>query len=41
MYVADIKVIVSKARKEAADFRFKWGYEIPVEYLAKMYAKLM
>ena len=29
---------MSKARKEAADFRFKWGYEIPVEYLAKVMA---
>ena len=35
--LADIKSIVSKARKEAADFRFQWGYEIPVEFLSKVY----
>ena len=35
---ADVRVIVSKAREKAASFRYKWGYEIPVEFLAKMYA---
>lgn len=35
---ADVRVIVSKAREKAASFRYKWGYEIPVEFLAKIMA---
>jgi 20S proteasome alpha/beta subunit len=32
---ADAKSLVSHARSEAAEFKFKLGYEIPVDYLAK------
>ncbi|KAG0606725.1 hypothetical protein M758_9G163200 [Ceratodon purpureus] len=35
---ADAKSLVSHARAEAAEFRFKMGYEIPVDYLAKRLA---
>ena len=30
--------MVQKARAEAAEFRFKFGYEMPVDYLAKVLA---
>ena len=30
--------MVQKARAEAAEFRFKYGYEMPVDYLAKVLA---
>ncbi|MEW5316928.1 MAG: hypothetical protein WDW38_008267 [Sanguina aurantia] len=35
---ADARSIVQSARQEAAEFRFKFGYEIPVDYLAKVLA---
>lgn len=35
--VADARSLVSQARNEAAEFRFKWGYEMPVDVLAKWY----
>ncbi|XP_058108645.1 proteasome subunit alpha type-6 [Magnolia sinica] len=35
---ADARSLVQQARKEAADFRFKWGYEMPVNVLAKWIA---
>ena len=35
---ADARSIVQKARAEAAEFRFKYGYEIPVDFLAKILA---
>ncbi|CAL9762825.1 unnamed protein product [Musa acuminata subsp. burmannicoides] len=35
---ADAKSLVQQARNEAAEFRFKWGYEMPVDVLAKWYA---
>lgn len=35
---ADSKSIVQQARQQAAEFRFKFGYEIPVEFLAKVLA---
>ena len=35
---ADAKSQVQKARSEAAEFRFKYGYEMPVDYLAKVLA---
>ncbi|GLI64979.1 hypothetical protein VaNZ11_008403 [Volvox africanus] len=35
---ADTRAIVQQARQQAADFRFKFGYEIPVDYLAKVLA---
>ena len=35
---ADARSTVQKARAEAAEFRFKYGYEIPVDFLAKVLA---
>lgn len=35
---ADSRSIVQDARQRAADFRFKYGYEIPVDYLAQALA---
>ncbi|KAL6010601.1 Polyamine N-acetyltransferase 1 [Asimina triloba] len=35
---SDARSLVQQARKEAADFRFKWGYEMPVDVLAKWIA---
>lgn len=35
---ADTRSIVQQARQQAAEFRFKYGYEIPVDYLAKVLA---
>lgn len=35
---ADARSIVQQARQQAAEFRFKFGYEIPVDYLAKVLA---
>jgi 20S proteasome subunit alpha 1 len=35
IHAADAKSLVSHARSEAAEFKFKLGYEIPVDYLAK------
>ena len=37
---ADAEAQVGRAREEAADFLFKNGYEIPVEYLAKRLATI-
>ena len=34
-FAADSKSLLSKARNEAAEFKFKFGYEVPVDYLAK------
>mmetsp|Transcript_5486 Transcript_5486/g.12151 ORF Transcript_5486/g.12151 Transcript_5486/m.12151 type:complete len:246 (-) Transcript_5486:1062-1799(-) len=36
--IADAKSIVQNARQQAAEFRFKYGYEIPVDFLAKVLA---
>lgn len=36
--IADARSIVQRARREAAEFRFKYGYEIPVDFLAKVLA---
>lgn len=36
--LADTKSLVQKARSEAAEFRFKFGYDMPVDYLAKVLA---
>eukprot|EP00899_Mesostigma_viride_P027963 jgi/Mesvir1/8351/Mv12610-RA.1 len=38
--IADAKSTVSKARSEAAEFRHKFGYEIPPEHLAKRLADI-
>lgn len=38
MIAADAKSIVQQARQQAAEFRFKYGYECPVDYLAKVLA---
>jgi hypothetical protein len=35
---ADSKSTVQRARSEAAQFRFKFGYNMPVDYLAKVLA---
>jgi len=35
---SDARSIVQKARQEAAEFKFNYGYEIPVDYLAKRMA---
>ncbi|KAM3315730.1 hypothetical protein ACQJBY_034075 [Aegilops geniculata] len=35
---ADARSLVSQARNEAAEFRKKWGYEMPVDVLAKWIA---
>ena len=40
-YAADAKSLVAHARNEAAEFKFKLGYEIPVDYLAKRYRRSM
>lgn len=34
----DSRSIVQQARQQAAEFRFKFGYECPVDYLAKVLA---
>jgi 20S proteasome subunit alpha 1 len=35
---ADARQLVQQSRQHAADFRFKFGYECPVDYLAKVLA---
>lgn len=34
----DARSLVQKARSEAAEFRFKYGYEMPVHFLARVLA---
>lgn len=34
----DTRSLIQKARQEAAEFRFKFGYEIPPDYLARILA---
>ncbi|KAF4368912.1 hypothetical protein F8388_021524 [Cannabis sativa] len=36
--VADARTLVSQARNEAAEFRFRYGYEMPVNVLAQWIA---
>lgn len=36
--IPDARSIVQQARQQAAEFRFKYGYEIPVDFLAKVLA---
>lgn len=38
--VADARASVTRLRNEAAEFKFNYGYEIPVSYLAKRAADL-
>jgi 20S proteasome subunit alpha 1 len=40
MRSADGRLLVTWSRYEAAEFRFKYGYDIPVSYLAKRVADL-
>lgn len=37
-FPSDSRDIVQQARHQAAEFRFTYGYEIPVDYLAKVLA---
>lgn len=34
-FLADARTLVQQARNEAAEFRFRYGYEMPVDVLAK------
>lgn len=38
--IADARAAVSRARSEAAEFRYKFGYEMPADVLAKRLANL-
>ncbi|KTW28749.1 proteasome core particle subunit alpha 1 [Pneumocystis jirovecii RU7] len=38
--ISDARASVNRARSEAADFRYKYGYEIPVDVLAKRIANI-
>ncbi|GJY87484.1 proteasome subunit alpha type-6 [Tanacetum coccineum] len=38
---ADARTLVQQARKEAAEFRFKYGYEMPVDALARWFLSVM
>ncbi|CAG8746877.1 21819_t:CDS:2 [Cetraspora pellucida] len=38
--IADARAQVTRARQEAADFRYKYGYEIPTDMLAKRVANI-
>lgn len=35
---ADARDVVQQCREQAAEFRFTYGYEIPVDFLAKWLA---
>lgn len=37
---ADARVLAQRARYEAAEFKYKYGYEVPVSYIAKRMADL-
>ncbi|CAL9009687.1 unnamed protein product [Prunus brigantina] len=37
-FLADARTLVQQARNEAAEFRFKYGYEMPVDVLARWIA---
>lgn len=38
--IADARASVSRARGEAAEFRYKYGYEMPCDVLAKRLANI-
>jgi len=38
--IPDSRVLVMRARQEAAKFSFKYGYDVPVDYLAKRMASI-
>jgi len=38
--LADAKTLVQRTRFEAAEFKYKYGYEIPVQFLAKRIADI-
>ena len=38
--IADARASVSRARGEAAEFRYKYGYEMPCDVLAKRIANI-
>jgi 20S proteasome alpha/beta subunit len=38
--IADARFSVNQARMEAADFRYKYGYEMPCDVLSKRLANL-
>jgi 20S proteasome subunit alpha 1 len=39
--VADAKALISRSRQEAAEFKYKYGYEIPVSYMANRIADII
>lgn len=38
--IADARAGVSRARQEAGEFRYKYGYEMPCDVLAKRLANI-
>lgn len=38
--IADARASVNRARGEAAEFRYKYGYEMPCDVLAKRIANI-
>jgi 20S proteasome subunit alpha 1 len=38
--IADARASVDRARSEAAEFRYKYGYEMPCDVLAKRLANI-
>jgi 20S proteasome subunit alpha 1 len=38
--IADARASVDRARSEAAEFRYKYGYEMPCDVLAKRIANI-
>jgi 20S proteasome subunit alpha 1 len=38
--ISDSRSLVNRARSEAAEFRYKYGYEMPCDVLAKRLANL-